>query len=105
LDSQFKSYEVFKISSEIWARCQPLPMQQNLPKIAKILPKTISSRNFEIPSKIEILVFSKKNSMYRGNIKACAHHLDFQYKNFPYAFLNVKKWPLYVNFSISLCVK
>jgi hypothetical protein len=28
-----------------------------LPKIAKIYPQTISSRNFEIPPKIEILVF------------------------------------------------
>jgi hypothetical protein len=43
--------------------------------------------------------------MYRGDIKACVHHLDFQYKNFPYAFLNVKKWPSYVNFSIPLCAK
>jgi hypothetical protein len=30
---------------------------QKLPKIAKICPKTISLRNFEIPPKIEILVF------------------------------------------------
>jgi hypothetical protein len=47
-----------------------------MPKIAKIYPKTISSRNFEIPPKIEIFVF-----------------------------FNVKKWPLYVNFSIPLCAK
>jgi hypothetical protein len=32
--------------------------------------------------------------MYRRDIKACAHRLDFHYKNFPYAFFNVKKWPL-----------
>jgi hypothetical protein len=31
--------------------------------------------------------------------------LDFQSKNFPYAFFNVKKQPLYVNFSIPLCAK
>jgi hypothetical protein len=30
---------------------------QNYPKSAKICPKTISLRNFEIPPKIEILVF------------------------------------------------
>jgi hypothetical protein len=34
-----------------------------LPNVAKICPKTISLRNFEIPPKIEILVFSK-NKMF-----------------------------------------
>jgi hypothetical protein len=34
LDLRFKSYEVFKISSDLWACCQPLPMQQILPKTA-----------------------------------------------------------------------
>jgi hypothetical protein len=32
LDSWFKSYEVFKISAQVGACCQPLSMQQNLPK-------------------------------------------------------------------------
>jgi hypothetical protein len=32
LDLQFKSYEVFKISGELWTCCQALPMKQNLPK-------------------------------------------------------------------------
>jgi hypothetical protein len=41
----------------------------------------------------------------RGGTKAWAHHLDFQSKNFPYAFFNVKKRPLYVNFSIAHCAK
>jgi hypothetical protein len=45
-----------------------------LPKIAQnyqICPKTICSRNFEIPPKIEILVFFKKiNYMCRGGTKA-----------------------------------
>jgi hypothetical protein len=51
-----------------------LPMQQNLPKsiqnclklpkTTKICPKTISSRNFEIPPKIEILIFFKNKSFY-----------------------------------------
>jgi hypothetical protein len=43
LDLRFKSYEVFKISAQVRACCQPLPMQQNLPflpKFAKICPKT-----------------------------------------------------------------
>jgi hypothetical protein len=42
LDLWFKSYEVFKISAQVGARCQPLSMQENLPKTAKIcqnLPK------------------------------------------------------------------
>jgi hypothetical protein len=79
LHVQFKSYEVLKISAKVWACCQPLPMHQNLPKTAqnylklpkttKIRPKTISSRNFEIPPEIEILVFFKKEtSIYRGDI-------------------------------------
>jgi hypothetical protein len=36
LDLLFKSYEVLKISGDLWACCQPLPMQQILPKTAKI---------------------------------------------------------------------
>jgi hypothetical protein len=42
LDLWFKSYEVFKISAQVRACCQPLSMQQNLPKTAQIcqnLPK------------------------------------------------------------------
>jgi hypothetical protein len=75
LDLRFKGYEVFKISGEVWACCQPLPMQQNLlnsaqsylklPKTTKICLETISLRNFEIPPKIMILGFKKikKSSM------------------------------------------
>jgi hypothetical protein len=29
-----------KISGDLWACCQPMPMQQILPKTAKICPKT-----------------------------------------------------------------
>jgi hypothetical protein len=36
LDSWFKSYEVLKISAKLRACCQPLSMQQNLPKTAQI---------------------------------------------------------------------
>jgi hypothetical protein len=35
LDLRFKSYEVFKISGDLWACCEPLPMQQILPKSAQ----------------------------------------------------------------------
>jgi hypothetical protein len=35
LDLGFKSYEVFKISAQVGACCQPLSMQQNLPKTAQ----------------------------------------------------------------------
>jgi hypothetical protein len=38
-------------------------MQQNLPKIAKTSLRTITSRNFEIPPKIEILDFFKKKKL------------------------------------------
>jgi hypothetical protein len=33
----------------------------NLPKTAKICPKTITLRNFEMPPKIEIFIFFKRN--------------------------------------------
>ena len=39
LDLRFKSYEVFKISSDLWAFCQPLPMWQMLPEFAQNYPK------------------------------------------------------------------
>jgi hypothetical protein len=82
---------------------------QNCPKLptfVKIYPKIISWRNFEIPPKIEIFIFfKKKNPTSRRRTKACSHCLDFQYSNFLYAFLIVKKWPLYVNFSIPPCGK
>jgi hypothetical protein len=84
--------------------CPKLPKTA---QIVKICPKTISSRNFEIPPKIEILVFylKKNTSMCRRGTKAWVHHLDFQSKNFPYSFFNVIKRPLYVNLNILLCAK
>jgi hypothetical protein len=107
LDLWFKSYEVLKISAEVWACSHPLPMQQNLPKTAQNhpnLPKFAQTQNFEIPPKIEILVVSKtKISTYRRGTRACFHYLDFQSKKFSYAIFIVKKRPLYVNFSKPLC--
>jgi hypothetical protein len=35
-----------------------------LPKFAKIYPKTISLRSFEMPPKLEILVFFKNKNFY-----------------------------------------
>jgi hypothetical protein len=52
-----KSYGIFKISAQVWACSQPLWMQQNLPKFAQ-------KQNFEIPPKIEILVFFKNKNFY-----------------------------------------
>jgi hypothetical protein len=99
LDLWFKSYEVFKISAQVGACCQPLSMQKNLPKSAR-------RWNFEIPPKIEILVFFKnKICACRGGTRACFHCSDFQSKNFSYPIFIVKKWPLYVNFSIPPCGK
>jgi hypothetical protein len=70
------------------------------------LQKSAQQRNFEIPPKIKILVFfTKKIFTCRGGTRACFHHLGFQSKNFLYVFFIVKKWPLYVNFSIPPCGK
>ena len=54
---------------------------QNYPKqpeTVKICSKTISLRNFEIPPKIKILIFFKKNLVCRGCFGAYSHHLDIQ---------------------------
>jgi hypothetical protein len=81
-------------------------IRPKLPKTAKICPKIISFRNFEMPPEIEILVFlKKKNSMCRGSTRVYVRCLDFQYNNFLYVFFIVKKRPLYVNFNIPPCGK
>ena len=73
-------------------------------KIYPKLPKFAQRQNFEIPPKFEILVFSKnKYSICRWGTRSCFRYLDFQSKNFSYAIFIVKKWPLYVNFSIPPC--
>jgi hypothetical protein len=38
--------------------------------------------------------------MCRRGTRICFHRLDFQCKNFSYATFIVRKWPVYVNFSI-----
>jgi hypothetical protein len=104
MDSWFKSYEVLKISANfehVVSHCQCNKICPKLPKFAKICPKTIRLRNFEMPPKIEILLFfKKKNSMCRRSTRVCTHRLNFQYDNFLYVFFIVQKQPLYVNFSI-----
>jgi hypothetical protein len=67
LDLRFKSYGVLKISALVRAGSQPLSMQQILPKTAQNcpnLPKSALRQNFEIPPKIEILVFFKNKNYY-----------------------------------------
>jgi hypothetical protein len=67
LDMRFKSYRGLKISAWVWACCQPLSMQQILSKTAQNcqnLQKSAQQRNFEIPPKIEILVFFKNKNFY-----------------------------------------
>jgi hypothetical protein len=74
------------------SHCQCSKICPNLPKIAQKLPKFAQKQNFEIPPKIEILVFLKnKNCMCRRGTKACFHHSDFQCKKFSYAIFIVKK--------------
>jgi hypothetical protein len=51
LDLQFKSYEVFKISGDLWACCQPLPMQQILPKTAKNCQKLPKAKTLKYHQK------------------------------------------------------
>jgi hypothetical protein len=41
--------------------------------------------------------------MCKISTRACSHRSDFQSKKFSYAIFIVKKWPLYVNFSIPPC--
>jgi hypothetical protein len=63
LDLWFESYEVFKILTEVWACCQPLPMQQNLTKTTQIC-QNLPKDDYEIPQKIKILVFFKNKNFY-----------------------------------------
>jgi hypothetical protein len=65
LDSWLENYGVLKISALFRACSQPLRVKQNLPKTAQAaqncqnLSKSIQKKNFEIPPRIEILVFLK----------------------------------------------
>jgi hypothetical protein len=65
---ELESYKDFNPSSGMLsATANVAKATQNfpkLPKFAKIYPKTISLRNFEMPPKIEILMFLKKKNLY-----------------------------------------
>jgi hypothetical protein len=103
LDLWFKSSGVLKISGTLWARSQPLSMQQFLPKTAKICPHLTKDETLKFHQKSRFYCFSKiKISIYRAGTTACFHCLDFQSTNVSYATFIVKKRPLYVNFSIPL---
>jgi hypothetical protein len=79
---------------------------QNCQKLPKSAQKQFSWGTLKYHQKLRLWCFSfKKNYMCRKSTKAYAYHLDFHYKNFSNAFFIVKKWPLYVNFIISLCAK
>jgi hypothetical protein len=66
-----------------------LESTQKLPKIAKICPKTISLRNFEIPPKIEILVFFQKKKVLcvEGTLENVYTIWVFNIRNFHILFL------------------
>jgi hypothetical protein len=69
-----------------------------LPKFAKIFPKTISSRNFEIPPKIEILIFFPKKKMLYVEEAPKHVHIVWIFNTIIFVCLFiVKKLPLYVN--------
>jgi hypothetical protein len=46
------------------SHCQYSKIYPKLPKFAKICPKTIRMRNFEMPPKIEISVFFQNKNFY-----------------------------------------
>jgi hypothetical protein len=70
------------------------------PKLLKSVQKQLVQGTLKFQQKLRFWFFSKtKTSMCRRGTKACAQCLDFQYKNFLYAFFNVKKKPLYVSFN------
>jgi hypothetical protein len=50
LDLRFKSYEVSKISGDLWACCQPL-LQQILPKSAQICPNLPKAKTLKYHQK------------------------------------------------------
>jgi hypothetical protein len=72
----------------------------------KFVQRQLGREILKYHQKLKFCCFSKKTtSICRGDTKACPCCLDFQYKNFSYAFFIGKKWPLYVNFNIPLFVK
>jgi hypothetical protein len=101
LDIWFKSYEVFKISAQVGACCQPMLMQHNLPKTVQSCENLPKDETLKFHQKSRFFYFSKiKICTCRRGTRACFQCSDFQSKNISYAIFIVKKRPLYVNFSI-----
>jgi hypothetical protein len=76
--------------------CQKLPKTaQNYPKLPKSAQRQLVQKTLKFHQKLRF--------WFRGDIRACAHHLDFHYKNLPYAFFNVNKRPLYEFQHTHLC--
>jgi hypothetical protein len=86
-------------------------MQQNLPKSAQNcqnLPKdNLLGKLWNTTKKWDFDFFSRNEKpMCRRGTNVYAHSLDFwYYNNFGDVFSIVKKWPLFVNCSISHCEK
>jgi uncharacterized membrane-anchored protein YitT (DUF2179 family) len=75
------------------------------PKVPKFAQRQLAWGTLKYHQNLRFWFFSKRRiSICRRGTKVCAHHLDFQYINFPCAFF-VKKLPLYLNFRIPSCGK
>jgi hypothetical protein len=73
-------------------------------QICPILPNSAQRQKFEIPPKIEILVFlKKKNYACRRGSRACFHHFGFLIQKDFVCYFYCQKMALYVNFSIPAC--
>jgi hypothetical protein len=60
LDSWFKSYGVFEILAEVQACCQPLPMQENLPKLPKSAQRQLIQETLKYQKKFKFFFLKKK---------------------------------------------
>jgi hypothetical protein len=80
---------------------------QNYPKLPKSAQKQLAWGTLKYHQNFGFRFFKIKIKFVRkrGDIKAFAYHLDFQYKIVLHVYFIVKKLPLYVNFSISPCGK
>jgi hypothetical protein len=76
LDSRLKSYGVFKIWAQVWACSQPLWMQENLPKTAKICPNMKlwnldKNRDFSVFQKYKFLSLEHVSTIWIFNPRIC----------------------------------
>jgi hypothetical protein len=78
---------------------------QNCQILSKSTQRQLAWGTLKYHQNWDFYFFQKKNPLGRGCTKACTHYLDFQYNSFLYAFLIVRRRPLYVNFSILPCGK